>query len=344
MVNLNIKGRMIWLDALKGFLMTVVVWSHSTAYNDRIGHWLIVSYMGIFFFISGFTMHYNNDSIADVIIRRAKRLLIPYLFYGILLIILDLIIRGGNPLVKFAGLLYDRYCLYRFESENNIFFLQSWNATFWFLAAMFGASVVAIIFFKYFKKFGGIPFVFVCLIITGILSSFRLLLPWSIDSIFLLAAIIIIGNHLGNTILPMEATVNKCEIFILVFSITQYMLLAERQGTTNLSLGQYGSGYESIFYYCLICILGGIVGIFLFYKMRNIYFLIKPLAWIGQRSITFLCLQLFFLWIGQLICSKLPLSTLFQNITTFIIGMCGCACIAWINQFLGKKINFFRYL
>lgn len=64
------KNRIIWIDAAKGFGILLVMFSHLI----DIGAYITSFYMPIFFIIAGYFMP------RQLIVKKAKRLLIPYFF------------------------------------------------------------------------------------------------------------------------------------------------------------------------------------------------------------------------------------------------------------------------
>lgn len=100
----------------------------------------------IFFVSAGFI--WKEDSTFRVYIsKKAKRLLIPYFFYGLSLVLIMWIANNGLSLqmndlfFRIKGLLYSRFCFYPLGTDKNCFFLNSLNSPLWFLTAMFFTSI-----------------------------------------------------------------------------------------------------------------------------------------------------------------------------------------------------------
>lgn len=72
--------RFLWLDALKGYGILLVMLSHIHC-NDIIG-FLSIGYMPLFFIASGF-VDYKPFS-KQVLWGKSKRLLLPYFIYGVI--------------------------------------------------------------------------------------------------------------------------------------------------------------------------------------------------------------------------------------------------------------------
>lgn len=97
-------GRKKYIDAVKGVNILIVLFGHAQGI-PIIGGLLTACFMQLFFVLAGYT--YNGDTqvrISWFVVRKAKRLLIPYFIYAACLWILDsvleqlplpAIIRGG---------------------------------------------------------------------------------------------------------------------------------------------------------------------------------------------------------------------------------------------------------
>lgn len=79
------KIRLEWIDELKGFLMIVVIWSHSLAFNSKWGYFFTTGYMAVFYWISGYLFKNKEQPFKCFIKNKLKRLLIPYWVYGVAL-------------------------------------------------------------------------------------------------------------------------------------------------------------------------------------------------------------------------------------------------------------------
>ncbi len=80
------KQRLVWLDALKGIGMLLIVLSHSEL--DVPGkNYLVSGFIPLFFIATGYTFSFR-DSIKQIALKRSKRLLIPYFVYGIMIVVL----------------------------------------------------------------------------------------------------------------------------------------------------------------------------------------------------------------------------------------------------------------
>lgn len=90
------KQRLVWLDALKGIGMLLIILVHSELYVPG-KRYLVAGFIPLFFIATGYTFPFR-DSIRQIALKRSKRLLIPYFVYGIMTVVLFTLagIEGGE--------------------------------------------------------------------------------------------------------------------------------------------------------------------------------------------------------------------------------------------------------
>lgn len=89
-MRLGTGGRIEWVDIAKGYGIILVMLSH--CYINKIYRfWFASFFMGLFFFLSGYTFHVRTPYL-PYLRRKARSLLIPYLFIAAVAILC----RGGN--------------------------------------------------------------------------------------------------------------------------------------------------------------------------------------------------------------------------------------------------------
>lgn len=86
------KGRLLWLDAIRGLLLILITLGHFDASGTAIYPMLTPTamyYVPLFFFISGFMTNPEKYSYEEFTKRKAKTLLLPYVFFVIVFTVLD---------------------------------------------------------------------------------------------------------------------------------------------------------------------------------------------------------------------------------------------------------------
>lgn len=67
------------IDITKGIGIFLVILGHFAEFKSPLYHYIYLFHMPLFFFLSG--MFYKSGYLKDIIIKKSKRLLIPYVFY-----------------------------------------------------------------------------------------------------------------------------------------------------------------------------------------------------------------------------------------------------------------------
>ena len=180
--NGALKERILWIDAIKGVGIMMVMTSHmlSIPYD-----WVLyVGFIPFFFFVSGYT-YKQKDNIKTLIVDKSKRLLIPYFVYSVFALIVDLFlgyIDKNSMIIRVIGIFYSRFCLYQWRTPDNIIFLYG-NGPLWFLPAMFLSLILVYVFIKVHKKVFWGNVVALILLYSIIAHYSPILSPWSLDII-----------------------------------------------------------------------------------------------------------------------------------------------------------------
>lgn len=141
------KKRVEWIDSLRGLAMFLVILGHSFYIrNNKIRNYLYSFHMPLFFFISGLTTKRKDISFIEFIKKKAKNLLLPYLFLNIFIFIFKYILHVLVGMYK--GLSLSLAVEYFFRGyENYIPCIQSW-----FILCLFVIEVIYFIFMKITKN------------------------------------------------------------------------------------------------------------------------------------------------------------------------------------------------
>lgn len=134
------KERMHYLDLLKGIGIVLVVLGHNS-FHDYVMQAIYFFHMPLFFVISGFLDKLEGVSFGDYFRKKMKRLMYPYITFGVLIIIYNTlfdILSGGRSSAKLmkriAALAYGNLIW-----ENN----SEYIGTLWFLAGLFCSGMIA---------------------------------------------------------------------------------------------------------------------------------------------------------------------------------------------------------
>lgn len=126
--------RVKWIDILKGLGILTVVWGHSGNPNSFYMFWF---HMPLFFLVSGYLYNFKPQKPwGSYVVRKAKHLLIPYIFYLVLLTLLmaGMIIWRGQALGAFLNENWKAFLL-----GGSL--LEGVYATFWFTTCLFVTQI-----------------------------------------------------------------------------------------------------------------------------------------------------------------------------------------------------------
>lgn len=139
---MTIKARHDWIDSLKFLGMFAIYIGHLGAGAGKLYPFVFSYHVPLFFFMSGFFSKEGGDKIIYFILDKAKRLLLPYLLYCLILLFMNSL-GGARDLNFIANAIVD--ILY--GVRNNEFV-----GTIWFLNCLFTMLVIDRIAFSVFRS------------------------------------------------------------------------------------------------------------------------------------------------------------------------------------------------
>lgn len=302
------RERLNYIDIAKGFGIILVVLSHTE--HSELMYYTSAFFVPIFFFCSGYTSHKKDISLGTCLRKQATKLLKPYIFFSILLLLYfhDFSFRA------IAGIFYSRYCLYPFGTEPDIcHFMIIGNYPMWFLTCM-AITYLLYDLIIYYPKYR-YELIILYLMISTSTSYLPLLLPWSIDTAPLMSVIMFSGTmtrqHLTDVFKKRKTH------WLVIIPFVLYLLLLPFCNDINISVRMYG---YNIITYLLAAITGCIILIWLSGLLQG-SIVGKGLQQIGSHSLTIFCIEIPFILIGkQLSELLLPRMSFLQEavITSFI--------------------------
>lgn len=287
------KERLDYIDILKGIGILFVIFSHSGAekwFMSKMGDFFVP----LFFVASGYTFKQRNEPFLPLFKKKAKRLLKPYFFFSLLMLLLY----KRFYILDVVGVFYSRYCIYPYHSVNNIFLMGGGNPPLWFLTSMLTAFLAFYLLVKFeaWTKWLLIAFV----LFTFSCQYLPILLPWSLDTACLTGSFMYAGFLLrkGGVIIDRQMP------FYLFVSIA-FVAICLVNGSDNLSVREYG---RCFLLYFMGSVLGTIVLLWVS-KLLDNTFLRGFLISLGRHSLVIFCIQMFLLRICHQVHGMLCLPT-----------------------------------
>ena len=275
--------RLEYVDILKGIGILLVIFSHSGAEE------CLMNYMGdffvpFFFVASGYTFRDNGQPFMHVIQKRVWKLLKPYFFFSVVLILLY----HRFSLSDILGVLYSRYCLYPYHVEENLFLMGGGNPPLWFLTAMMSGFVPFLFLMRHPEKAQYILLAFI--LYTFGCQYLPILLPWSIDTACLTAAFLYAGVRLRRI-----SNYFSWPFYVHILIVAAFFVTSLGNGSDNFSVREYG---RSFLLYYFACVLGTMSLLWLS-KHLETTFVSRFLVALGRHSLVIFCIQMFLLRIAH---------------------------------------------
>ena len=316
------KERLDYVDILKGIGILFVIFSHSGAEE-----WLMSNmgdfFVPLFFIASGYTYRYSNHSLREAFAKRVKRLLKPYFFFSILMLLLY----KRSSLFDIVGVFYSRYCLFPYYTTDNIILLGGGNPPLWFLTSMITASVPFFLLMKYpkYDKW----FLCVFILYTFSCQYLPILLPWSMDTACLTGAFMYAGMLLRKDMKLLE---RSWPFYIAIFLL--FFCACLLNGGDNLSVREYG---RSFLLYYLASVLGTV------FLLKISQFLERTplcdvMVSVGRHSLVIFGIQMFLLRLcHQLFHGLLHMPT--EGWVFYLISLMKVLLVAITGVYISKTMN-----
>lgn len=281
-----------WIDAVKGLGIILVLMIHSCGMPTIAGYSFTPGVIPVFFVLAGLT--FKQESIKIGIIKKSKRLLIPYFFYSLVTIIFASLYFGdyGHIFERLYGVVYGRYYLYPYYVENNRILMME-TAPMWFLLAMFLSFVWLYFFHNIKNNFFRFSFLSILVIVPFLTQNLPILLPWSLDTSTFFTLFILIGEKMKSVL---DYIIKKSVIlnitYILV-ALVLFYIIRSYNGTINISIKQYGNlGFVSVVFLFALGVLESF-SIMSVAKLLRETIIIKVFSVIGHHSMRLMCIHYF---------------------------------------------------
>jgi len=302
------KERLLSVDAAKGIGITLMFLGHMQI-GDSLLAFIYSFHMPLFVIISGFLFRADQPA-GTIIKRRAKALILPYLYTNIAALCTRYILLSMAGNFTASGAVGITKAQMKAASlgmgfARNLFTDTESVGPVWFVPFLFCTCMLFLLIEKLCKS-EILKFILVCLfsILGFYIGTEIAFLPWSFDASLVALPLFYIGK-----ILKQHQFFNHKYAWLLsLFSAIFWLLFYRKSGMVALVTRAYTS-YP-------LCLLTSIAGsIFILFVLhlaehnKKSIFLLKPLAWCGRHSMLLLGIHTIEIWhIGWLdtIQSKCP--------------------------------------
>lgn len=259
--------RILWVDAVKGIGIISIIFTHVTG-----NHSPFIYAVPIFFFISGY-MQSGKYSSPQLIKKLAKRLLIPYIAFFVVISLLNI------PNCDILSYCKDQF-IGMLKGGNRLY---GDYGTFWFINCFFLSCVT----YNYiYRKNRIIPAFLAMGLLALFVQAYPKSLPWSIQTVPLAVCYMICGHLTKKNNETLDNTLSRLNnTAVLVFSA--FILIALwciPQIYLDIKYDNYGipiiSFILSVVACYALCVFSGRI-----HSGFLVNYTIRPLAYIGKGSL-----------------------------------------------------------
>jgi len=316
------KKRLQYVDALRGLAILWIIFYHliaEGAFKTYVLNPLMELFLVVFFFFSGYFYKPNNASIGKNIGKRAPSLLLPFVVYALIFWGIGTIYLTSTnqaPFLEtlgclrnfFVGAIWNRDIQGWFHWEyyslgKRYFYL----ADFWFLLAMFFASVLFFLIIDKILKKAPITLgvVILCFALTGVSVGLHFTLPYNLHMVPYWTAFMVLGAFVGNRKLIELPSLQRGPKYAIgaTMLLSSIAIALLKTPALNQFRGSFGGENEVVS--MLLCIaaalpfLGGIGILFQQLEQDGIRF--NEIAWLGAHSFTYYLFHMFYAWLLSII-------------------------------------------
>ncbi len=272
------KLRVEYIDILKGIGIILMIMGH-IGFSGIFDFYIHAFNMPLFFFVSGYLYKTKLEKkYKDIVLGKAKSLLIPYLFFGILHYFVYIIIN------KESNFLDPLYHLFFMNNEE----LPIAGAL-WFLTAMFFTTLIYDLLKRKIKNKYIFLAIIIIIAITGCLLPFQL--PYSINAGMVGIGIFFLGNCLAENKDKLKILITGKWWLIIIYLILNGLIFVN--GYTNMRTGEYS--IVPLFWINLLIGTLTYWNVSIWIQNNSKIYLINKLStllkYIGRNSIVFLALN-----------------------------------------------------
>lgn len=306
------KKRIGFVDVIRGLAIIIMIMGHLD-FGYYFDYYIHSFHMPIWFFIAGW--FYRGDKLSfSLVERKARRLILPYLIWGIL----------HYP----AWLFLNMRASDRLEPLINLFWINTnlimpIAGALWFLTCLFFSELIfsfiqTYITHKVIKIF---CFITLGLMGYGIPMVLHIRLPWAVDVAFVSIGFILMGylmkHYKNNCFINKMLNLNLLET-ILLGGINAVGIFSN--GYINLRKGEYS---------CFILFwLNATLAIIIFWNMSRLIdkkyrnsFVIDEIKFIGKNSMVYLILNQLLVLIIHKVINRIGMSNIFSIYLLKVIGL-----------------------
>ena len=251
-------GRIEWIDIAKGIGIILVVLGHITPRGSFINDFIYVFHMPLFFICCGLCFK-GNTSFRDLLKKRLRQLMLPFIFFFMM----------TAPI-----------CIYIAKDYALNRILNDAPYALWFLPVLFISELFFWEICHYLKNKKYMLLAICILFLAGyVLYKYKIGIPYSLSAVFHATAFIGIGFYVKNMNYRYKL-LTAITLFVLLSASVLFVLPKESFNLIHNKLGPEYYGF-------LFSLLGAFMVIALSQKIKSNRFL----SFFGQNSLGIMCIH-----------------------------------------------------
>lgn len=317
----------IAVEYTKGFGILCMILAH-VGFGSFINSYIHSFHMPLFFIMSGYVASKSSKTTMGYVVKRTKRLIKPYMLVELFYLVIATLFGCKEQFVDYlCSILW-----------NNSSGLPIAGAP-WFLTAMYFSSLIFFLLSKYCSE----PMTMALSVVfagTGfLLSTYNIILPWSLDAAFIGVGYIAVGHFMALHQHCIERKLSTGGQGLCLLTLVIQMFLQFLNGEINLRTNEYGKSAILSFILASVAVFSYF---FIFERCAkndgfgHIAHLCKSLfLFLSSRSLIFMLFNEFIIKI-----LKAAMLTVFQPVGTISVLLCNSfvAVLAFIVLFVVSEV------
>lgn len=199
-------NRLQWLDTAKGIAILLMVLGHSSI-PSILSNFIWAFHMPLFFIASGWTTNWQKTDFIGFTKRKFRTLLVPFFVYSLVVLLIQI----PQGWVDFNHWIYNGWGPYAL----------------WFIPVLFLSSLFAKVIYSIKNRYLALVCAFMFATISGVLSFYKIQLPWTISSVPFATFLIVVGTELKqfNTTIADSKLWHILFLFFVTAGISQFWRL-----------------------------------------------------------------------------------------------------------------------
>lgn len=247
--------RIKWIDISKGIAIMLMVLGH-TSIPSCLSHFIWSFHMPLFFVVSGMVTNWENYSCYELITRRFKTLIIPFLIYSVIVQTVYYFLLDGSGLVE--------------RIKNG------WEGmALWFIPVLFVSTILTKLILSTKSYFLIIPLAIICAFLGAGLDYYGLSLPWNLSAVPYATFFVVVGA----LCIPILSYIGHSKLW---WSVLPFMVSAFISSYASLDMAVNSCRPIALLTVSALC---GCLGIFFIsFSMSKVKFVSEIMSSIGKET------------------------------------------------------------